>query len=116
MAINPIGDKSEAFSAVLTVSLGSWGEGSAGSGTAGGSGSTGASGFAHISVGKSPLSNVPPFSLALFWSLGSAASGAVTVYSGTVGVGSVSVMESSGPSSARGATIVTVPSKMAITV
>jgi len=116
MVINPIGDKSEVFSDVFTTSSASWGEGSEGSATAGGSGSTGASGFVHISVGKSPLSNVPPFSLALSWSLGSVASGTVSVYSGTVGVGSVSGMESLGPSSARGTTMVTVPSKMAITV
>jgi len=113
MVINPIGDKSEVFSAVFTVSSASWGEGSEGSATAGGSGSTGAGSGVFTWAEKFPLSSIWLSSSVLSWSLGSAASGAVTVYSGTVGVGSVSVMESSGPSSARGATMVTVPSKMA---
>jgi len=116
MVINPIGDKSEVFSAVFAV-IRYFGGDSEGSTGTDGSGSTGAgSGSVQVSVEKFPLSSILLSSYVLFWSLGSAGSGTVTVNSGTVSVGSASVIESSGSSSARGATIVTVPSKMAITV
>jgi len=101
MVINPIGDKSEVFSDVFTTSSASWGEGSEGS-----TGTDGAGSGVVTWAEKFPLSSIWLSSYVLSWSLGSAASR-------TGGVSFGSVMESLGPSNARGATIVTVPSKMA---
>lgn len=103
MVINPIGDKSGGFSVVFTSGSGSSGD------AAGSEGSIDLgmrSGFVQVSVEEFPLPNTVSLSYALSWLVGSTASG-------TVGESSVYVIESSGPSSAKGATIVTVPSKMA---